>query len=124
MGASLICGIPVHPGDPRLGHKMAERIFYLFGTGADPAKGQIAAARTQPVCRAVEIAVMAAGAFLYPVKGERYATIGTAQDVTANGALQEVGKTSSVEEYQTLPRTAVILFEQLRQAIRYRSVCA
>src|SRR6266487_295448 len=109
MRPSFACRISVHARDARLRHKAMQRLFDLFGSDTDPRKSQIAAFGTKRRGRAAKIAMMTADVFLLPVKGEGHAAIGTAQHVTAKNTLQEIRKSSPVEEDQALPRSVIIL---------------
>jgi hypothetical protein len=99
-------------------------LFDLLGSDTDPRKSLIAAFGTKRRGRAAKIAVMTTDAFLLPVKGEGDAAIGTAQDVTAKNTLQEIRKSSPVEEDQALSRSLIILSQEHCEPIRDQSMLA
>lgn len=84
-------------------------LFDLLGSSTYATKRQIATSRAKLCGSPAKIAVMTTNALLLSVEGERYAAVGTAQYVTAKGALQEVGESAPVEEDQALPRSFIIL---------------
>jgi hypothetical protein len=121
---SFACRISVHARDAGLGHKAMQCLFDLLGSDTDTRKSQITAFGTKRRGGAAKIAVMTADAFLLPVKGEGHAAIGTAQHVTAKNTLQEIRKSSPVEEDQALPRSLIILSQEHCKPIRDQSMLA
>jgi hypothetical protein len=88
-------------------------LFDLLGSNTDAQKSQVAAFRTKRRSGPAKIAVMTADAFLLLVKGEGHAAMGTAQYITTKRALQEIRKSTPVEEDQALAR-GLIIFSQVR----------
>jgi hypothetical protein len=99
-----------------------QRLFDLLGSNTDGRKRSIAAFGAKHSGGAAKIAMVTTDTFLFPVKGEAHAAIGTTQYMTAKSALQVIGKSSPVEKDQALSRSLIILSQKRRKPIRDQSM--